>query len=84
MKHNKNNNIFRRHADRESKISELIEVHETLLFSLQNFSFVINLQKSQLALVNEIEFLGLIINSWLMTLALPQDKVLDIQNKCAQ
>ena len=84
MKHNKNNNIFRRHADRESKISELIEVDETLLFSLQNFSFVINLQKSQLALVNEIEFLGLIINSWLMTLALPQDKVLDIQNKCAQ
>lgn len=84
MKHNKNNNIFRRHADRESKISELIKVHETLLFSLQNFSFVINLQKSQLALVNEIEFLGLIINSWLMTLALPQDKVLDIQNKCAQ
>ena len=34
--------------------------------------------------MKEIEFLGLVINSVNMTLALPQEKVLDIQNKCAQ
>ena len=65
------------------KCSGLIQAHETLLFPLQNLGFAINLKKTRLTLVKEIEFVGLIINSWLMNLALPQDKVLDIQNKCA-
>ena len=43
---------------------------------LQNLRFVINFKKSQLTPVKEIEFLGLVINSVNMTLALSQGKVL--------
>ena len=65
-------------------LKEISQAKETLIFLLQNLGFVINLKKSQLKPVKEIEFLGLVINSVNMTLALPQEKVLDIQNKCAQ
>ena len=65
-------------------LKEILQAKETLIFLLQNLGFVINFKKSQLAPVKEIEFLGLVINSVKMTLALPQEKVLDIQNKCAQ
>ena len=57
---------------------------ETLIFPLQNLGIVINFKKSQLTPVKEIEFLGLVINLVDMTLALPQEKVLDIQIKWAQ
>ena len=65
-------------------LKEILQAKETLIFLLQNLGFVINLKKSQLTPVKEIEFLGLVINSVNMMLALPQEKVLDIQNKCAQ
>ena len=65
-------------------LKEISQANETLIFLLQNLSFVINLKMSQLTPVKEIEFLGLVINSVNMTLALPEEKVLDIQNKCAQ
>ena len=65
-------------------LKEISQAKETLIFLLQNLGFVINFKKSQLTPVIEIEFLGLVINSVNMTLALPQEKVLDIQNKCAQ
>ena len=60
------------------KFSELIQTQETLIFLLQNLGFVINLKKFQLAPVKKIEFLSLIINSKPMTLALLQEKILDI------
>ena len=65
-------------------LKEISQAKETLIFLLQNLGFVINFKKSQLTPVKEIEFLGLVINSVNMTLALPEEKVLDIQNKCAQ
>ena len=65
-------------------LKEILQAKETLIFLLQNFGFVINFTKSQLIPVTEMEFLGLLINSVNMTLALPQEKVLDIQNQCAQ
>ena len=65
-------------------LQEISQAKETLIFLLQNLGFVINFKKSQLTPVKEIEFLGLVINSVNMMLALPQEKVLDIQNKCAQ
>ena len=65
-------------------LKEISQAKETLIFLLQNLGFVINFKKSQLTPVKEIEILGLVINSVNMTLALPQEKVLDIQNKCAQ
>ena len=65
-------------------LKEISQAKETLIFLLQNLGFVINFKKSQLTLVKEIELLGLVINSVNMMLALPQEKVLDIQNKYTQ
>ena len=45
--------------------------------------FVINVEKSVFTPTHEIEFLGFIINSILMTISLPQRKILKIQNACA-
>ena len=63
-------------------LKEISQAKETLIFLLQNLGFLINFKKSQLTSVKEI--LGLVINSVNMTLVLPQEKVLDIQNRCAQ
>ena len=57
-------------------LKEISQAKETLIFLLQNLGFVINFKKSQLTPVKEIEFLGLVINSVNMTLALSQGKVL--------
>ena len=65
-------------------LKEISQAKETLIFLLQNLGFEIIFKKSQLTPMKEIEFLGLVINSVNMTLALPQEKVLDIQNKCTQ
>ena len=54
------------------------------MFLLQNLVFVINFKKSELKPVKEMEFSGLMINSVNMTSAIPQEKVLDIQNKHMQ
>ena len=65
-------------------LKEISQEKEILIFLLQKLSFMINLKNSQVTLVKEIEFLGLVINSVNMTLTLPLGKVLDIQNKCMQ
>ena len=52
-------------------LKEILQTEDTLIFLLQNLGFVINIKKSQLTPVKEIEFLGLVINSVNMTLALP-------------
>ena len=63
-------------------LKEILQAKETLIFLSQNFGFVINFKMSQLTPVKKIEFLGLVINSVHMTLALHQENVLDNQNKC--
>ena len=63
-------------------LKEILQAKKTLIFLLQNLGFVINFKMSQLTPVKEIELLGLVINSAHMTLALHQENVLDIQNKC--
>ena len=50
-------------------LKEISQAKETLIFLLQNLGFVINLKKSQLTPVKEIEFLGLVVNSVNITLA---------------
>ena len=65
-------------------LKEISQAKEKLIFLFRFLDFVINLKKLQLTPVKEIEFLGLVINSVNMTLALPQEKVPDIQNKCTQ
>ena len=66
-------------------LKEILQAKEILIFLLENLGFVINLKETQLRPVKEIKFLGLVINSVNMTLAwVPQEKVLDIQNKYVQ
>ena len=65
-------------------LKKISQAKDILIFLLQSFGFVINFKKSQLTLMKEVELLGLVINSVNMTLALPQEKVLDIQKKCTQ
>ena len=65
-------------------LNEVLQAKETLIFLLQNLGFVINSKNSQLIPVKEITFLGLAIKSVNMTLTLPQEKALDIQNKRMQ
>ena len=79
----KNNNIFGRHVSNGPNVKKISQAKQTFIFLLQNLGFAINLKKLQLTPVKEIEFLGLVINSVNMTLAFYQEKVLDIQNKCA-
>ena len=65
-------------------LKEILQPKETLIFLLQNLGFVINFEKSQVTPMTKREFLGLVINLVNMTLAIPQEMVLDIQNKCMQ
>ena len=45
-----------------------------MIFLLQHLGFVINLKKCVLGPVQEIEFLGLVMNSQTTTLSLPKKK----------
>ena len=80
----KNNNFFGRHAANGPNVERKFASKRDIDFSVTKFRFCDKYKKSQLRPVKEIEFLGLVINSVNMTLALPQEKVLDIQNKCIQ
>ena len=55
---------------------------DTVIFLLQLLGFVLNLEKSILNPVQEIDFLGVTIHFLKMCLSLPQEKVLKIQNQC--
>ena len=57
-------------------------VQRQILILQQHLGFVLNLKKSILSPVQEIEFLGVTINSLKMFLSLPQKKVLKIQSQC--
>ena len=65
-------------------MKEVLQARETLIFLLQNLDFVINIKKLQLTPVKGREFLGLVINSVNMALALPLEKFLEVQNKCME
>ena len=60
----------------------LLQDRDTVIFLLQCLGFVINWAKSQLELTQSIEYLGFLVNSVLMTLALPEQKVENILRKC--
>ena len=80
----KNNNIFGRHPSNGPNVERNFPRKGDIDFSVTKCGFVINLKKSKLTPVKEIESLGLVLNSVNMKLALPNEKVLDIQNKCMQ
>ena len=56
-------------------LPEIIMARDILIFLLQHLGFVINLKKSVLHPVKQIEFLGLVIDTDKMTLTLSEKKL---------
>ena len=63
-------------------MDEILMSRDTVIFLLKHLGFVLNLEKSILNPVQEIEFLVVTINSLKMCLSLTQEKVLKIQSQC--
>ena len=63
---------------------QLAKDANSLIFLLQNLGLVINWGKSVLEPTQELEYLGMLINSNTMELSLPQTKLHDIQSRCKQ
>ena len=55
---------------------------DTVIFFLQNLGFIINWKKSVLTAVQEIEFLGLKMNSVTLELSLSKTKVQKVVSEC--
>ena len=55
---------------------------DTVIFLLQNLGFIINWKKSVLTPVQEIEFLGLTMNSVTLKLSLSKTKVQKVVSEC--
>ena len=63
-------------------IEETLMARDTVIFLLQQLGFVLNLKKSVLTLTQRIEFLGVTVDSLIMTLSLPEKKVSKVQKQC--
>ena len=55
---------------------------KAVIFILQQLGFVLNLKKSALTPTQRIEFLGVTVDSLIMTLFLPEKKVSKVQSQC--
>ena len=65
-----------------SSYGECLQQLEILKSTLCDLGFTVNVEKSQLVPVNEILYLGFLINSIAMTLHLPADELLKIVSAC--
>ena len=63
-------------------LEEILMSRNTLIFLLQHLVFVINLKKSVLKPSQQIEFLGLKIDTYTMTLTLTEEKMKKLIFKC--
>ena len=63
-------------------LEEILMSRDTLIFLLQHLGFVINLKKSVLKPSQQMEFLGLKIDTHTMTLALTEEKMKKVILKC--
>ena len=63
---------------------EVVQARDTVVFLLQHLGFVINQKKCVFSPVQEIVFLGLLVNSKNMTLSLIQEKLLKVINNCSE
>ena len=63
-------------------LEEILMSRDTLIFLLQHLGFVINLKELVLKPSQQIEFLGLKIDSHTMTLALTEEKMEKVILKC--
>ena len=55
---------------------------DTVILLLQELGFVINLKKSVMTPSQEMEFLGMVINSKEMTISLPEEKLQKVKLQC--
>ena len=62
-------------------IEEILVARDSVIFLLQHLEFVINFKKCVLEPTQEIQFLGIIVNSKTMTLSLSQEKVQKIERQ---
>ena len=65
-------------------IEETLVARDTVIFLLQPLGFVLNLKKLVLTPTQRIEFLGLTVDSLIMTLSLPEKKVSNVQKQCQE
>ena len=65
-------------------VDEILMARDTLIFLFQHLGFVINIKKSILQPVQEIELLGLQINSQETAFTLPQEKVQGLIKYCRE
>ena len=63
-------------------MSKIFTARDPLIFLLLHLGFVISLMKCVLYAVQEIELLGLILNSYTMTFSLPNEKIVKIKDQC--
>ena len=63
-------------------IEETLIARDTANFLLQQLGFVLSLNKSLLTPTQRIEFLEVTVDSLIMTLSLPEKKVLKVQKQC--
>ena len=66
----------------ENTIEKIFLVQDSVIVLLQHF--LINFKKCILEPTQEIEFLGMIVNSKTMTLSLPQEKIQKIKSQCLE
>ena len=67
-----------------SSSEDLLMARDTLIFILQHLGFLINIKKSYLEPTSTLEFLGVIVDSGEMTLSLPKENLLKVQNHCQE
>ena len=65
-------------------LPEILMARDTLIFLLQHLGFAINLKKSVLQPVKQIEFLGLAIDTKKITFTLSEKKLKHVSQKCQE
>ena len=65
-------------------IEETLVVRDTVIFLLQQLGIFLNVKKSALTPTQRIEFLGMSVDSLIMTLSLPEKKVSKVQKRCRE
>ena len=65
-------------------IEERLVARDSVIFLLQQLGFVLKLKKPVLTPTLRIEFLGVTVGSLIMTLSLPEKKVLKVQKQCQE
>ena len=65
-----------------SSRTDIEEARDTTIHLLESLGYVINYEKSELNPCKKIQFLGVIVNSELMSLCIPQEKIQKLTELC--